>query len=96
MASLATLIMVVISRTRKTNKKRHGGQCNWEHTEELRVGRWESNKGNQLHLCSFMVPRDHYDMQSAQTIEDNCIVHTFKNYTNLKNVGAKYYFCKFE
>lgn len=39
---------------------------------------------------------DHYDVQSAHTIEGKCIVHSFKNYTKLENVGAEDYFCRFE
>ncbi|KAI3742966.1 hypothetical protein L1987_60665 [Smallanthus sonchifolius] len=39
---------------------------------------------------------DHYDTQSAHTIEDKCIVHTFRNYTKLEIVGPKDYFCRFE
>nr|GEY10187.1 chromatin remodeling protein EBS-like [Tanacetum cinerariifolium] len=38
----------------------------------------------------------HYDMQSAHTIEGKCIVHSFKNYTKLDNVGTEDYFCRFE
>ena len=39
---------------------------------------------------------DHFDVQSAHTIEGKCIVHTFKNYTRLENVGAEDYYCRFE
>ncbi|CAA7020668.1 unnamed protein product [Microthlaspi erraticum] len=39
---------------------------------------------------------DHFDFQSAHTIEGKCIVHTFKNYTRLENVGAEDYYCRFE
>nr|KAJ0186656.1 hypothetical protein LSAT_V11C900460010 [Lactuca sativa] len=39
---------------------------------------------------------DHYDMQSAHTIQGKCIVHSFKNYTKLDNVGTEDYFCGFE
>ncbi|KAL7206846.1 hypothetical protein ACSBR2_019536 [Camellia fascicularis] len=35
-------------------------------------------------------------VQSAHMIEGKCIVHTFKNYTKLENVGAEDYFCRFE
>lgn len=33
---------------------------------------------------------DHYDFQSAHRIEGKCIVHSFKNYTKLENVGTDY------
>ncbi|XP_057826053.2 chromatin remodeling protein EBS isoform X2 [Cryptomeria japonica] len=39
---------------------------------------------------------DHYDTQIADTIEDKCVVHSFKNYTKLDSVGAEDYFCRFE
>jgi hypothetical protein len=39
---------------------------------------------------------DHYDIQSADTIEGKCTVHTFKNYTKLESVGTDDYFCRFE
>ncbi|KAA8520139.1 hypothetical protein F0562_014395 [Nyssa sinensis] len=40
--------------------------------------------------------QDHYDVQSAHTIEGKCNVHSFKNYTKLENVGAEDYYCRFE
>ena len=39
---------------------------------------------------------DHYDIQSAHTIEGKCTVHSFKNYTKLENVSVEDYFCRFE
>ncbi|KAI7731553.1 hypothetical protein M8C21_022309 [Ambrosia artemisiifolia] len=39
---------------------------------------------------------DHYDYQSAHTIEGKCVVHSFKNYTKLESVGTEDYFCRFE
>ncbi|KAL5729850.1 hypothetical protein ACHQM5_002745 [Ranunculus cassubicifolius] len=50
----------------------------------------------QFHGAKELFLSDHYDMQSAHTIEGKCIVHTFKNYTKLDNVGAEDYFCRFE
>ncbi|KAH6792731.1 PHD finger family protein / bromo-adjacent homology domain-containing protein [Perilla frutescens var. hirtella] len=35
-------------------------------------------------------------VRCAHTIEGKCIVHTFKNYTKLENVGTEDYFCRFE
>ncbi|KAI8023468.1 Chromatin remodeling protein EBS [Camellia lanceoleosa] len=35
-------------------------------------------------------------IQSAHVIEGKCIVHTFKNYTKLENVGFEDYFFRFK
>jgi len=50
----------------------------------------------QFHGAKELFLSDHYDIQSAHTIEGKCIVHTFKNYTKLDNVGSEDYFCRFE
>lgn len=50
----------------------------------------------QFHGAKELFLSDHYDVQSAHTIEGTCTVHTFKNYTKLENVGADDYFCRFE
>ncbi|KAI7741037.1 hypothetical protein M8C21_022466 [Ambrosia artemisiifolia] len=50
----------------------------------------------QFHGIKELFLSDHYDVQSAHTIEDKCIVHTFKNYTKLEDVGPEDYFCRFE
>ncbi|KAL0444341.1 UNVERIFIED_CONTAM: Chromatin remodeling protein EBS [Sesamum latifolium] len=50
----------------------------------------------QFHGVKELFLSDHYDVQSAHTIEGKCTVHTFKNYTKLENVGAEDYFCRFE
>ncbi|KAL4556359.1 hypothetical protein LXL04_039009 [Taraxacum kok-saghyz] len=39
---------------------------------------------------------DHHDVQSADTIEGRCTVHTFKSYSKLDVVGNEEYFCRFE
>ncbi|TKY66453.1 Lysine-specific demethylase PHF2 [Spatholobus suberectus] len=36
------------------------------------------------------------NVKSAHTIEGKCVVHSFKNYTKLENVGAEDYYCRFE
>ncbi|KAL0012263.1 hypothetical protein SO802_007371 [Lithocarpus litseifolius] len=58
--------------------------------EESIGGRRKFHGANELFLS------DHYDVQSAHTIEGKCTVHTFKNYTKLENVGAEDYYCRFE
>ncbi|CAK9235320.1 hypothetical protein BDL97_08G058400 [Sphagnum fallax] len=50
----------------------------------------------QFHGVKELFLSDHYDMQSADTIEGKCTVHTFKNYTKLESVGSDDYFCRFE
>ncbi|RWW26574.1 hypothetical protein GW17_00009035 [Ensete ventricosum] len=74
-----------------------------DHRNNVRVRvRWyyrpeESIGGRrQFHGAKELFLSDHYDLQSAHTIEGKCIVHSFKNYTKLENVGAEDYFCRFE
>ncbi|CAL9118651.1 unnamed protein product [Musa acuminata var. zebrina] len=74
-----------------------------DHRNNVRVRvRWyyrpeESIGGRrQFHGAKELFLSDHYDVQSAHTIEGKCIVHSFKNYTKLENVGAEDYFCRFE
>ncbi|XWS19367.1 hypothetical protein CRYUN_Cryun31cG0009600 [Craigia yunnanensis] len=50
----------------------------------------------QFHGAKELFLSDHYDVQSAHTIEGKCIVHSFKNYTKLENVGTEDYYCRFE
>lgn len=50
----------------------------------------------QFHSAKEVFLSDHYDVQSADTIEDKCIVHTFKSYTKLDAVGNEDFFCRFE
>ncbi|KAM5575927.1 hypothetical protein ABKV19_014727 [Rosa sericea] len=35
-------------------------------------------------------------LAGANTIEGKRVVHSFKNYTKLENVGAEHYYCRFE
>ncbi|XP_020231356.2 chromatin remodeling protein EBS, partial [Cajanus cajan] len=58
--------------------------------EESTGGRRKFHGEKELFLS------DHYDVQSAHTIEGKCVVHSFKNYIKLENVGAEDYFCRFE
>ncbi|KAL2896341.1 Chromatin remodeling protein EBS, partial [Bienertia sinuspersici] len=50
----------------------------------------------QFHGTKELFLSDHHDVQSAHTIEGKCVVHSFKNYTKLENVGTDDYFCRFE
>ncbi|PPD96409.1 hypothetical protein GOBAR_DD06572 [Gossypium barbadense] len=50
----------------------------------------------QFHGAKELFLSDHYDVQSAKTVEGKCIVHSFKDYTKLENVGAEDYYWRFE
>lgn len=50
----------------------------------------------QFHGSKEVFLSDHYDVQSADTIEGKCTVHTFKSYTKLDAVGNDDFFCRFE
>ncbi|XP_020257563.1 chromatin remodeling protein EBS-like isoform X2 [Asparagus officinalis] len=50
----------------------------------------------RFHGAKELFLSDHFDVQSADTIEGKCIVHSFKNYTRLDTVGNDDFFCRFE
>ncbi|OAY52471.1 chromatin remodeling protein SHL isoform X2 [Manihot esculenta] len=50
----------------------------------------------QFHGSKEVFLSDHYDIQSADTIEAKCTVHSFKSYTKLDAVGNEDFFCRFE
>ncbi|KAH7331377.1 hypothetical protein KP509_20G030000 [Ceratopteris richardii] len=50
----------------------------------------------QFHGAKEVFFSDHTDIQSADTIEGTCTVHSFKSYTKLENVDTDDYFCRFE
>ncbi|XP_063936282.1 chromatin remodeling protein EBS-like isoform X1 [Daucus carota subsp. sativus] len=57
----------------------------------------EASCGRQpFHGAKELLLSDHYDNQSAKTIEGKCIVHPFKEYTKLEDVGAEDYYSRFE
>ncbi|KAI4372308.1 hypothetical protein MLD38_010553 [Melastoma candidum] len=57
----------------------------------------ESIGGRRLfHGAKELFLSDHFDVQSAHTIEAKCIVHSFKNYTKLDHVRPEDYYCRFE
>ncbi|KAG5389636.1 hypothetical protein IGI04_031177 [Brassica rapa subsp. trilocularis] len=72
----------------RNNMKVH---CRWYYRPEESLG-----GRRQFHGAKELFLSDHFDVQSAHTIEGKCIVHTFKNYTRLENVGAEDYYCRFE
>uniref|UniRef100_A0A7C8ZC29 Uncharacterized protein n=1 Tax=Opuntia streptacantha TaxID=393608 RepID=A0A7C8ZC29_OPUST len=50
----------------------------------------------QFHGSKELFLSDHFDVQSADTIEGKCTVHSFKGYTKLDAVGNDDFFCRFE
>ncbi|GER50335.1 PHD finger family protein / bromo-adjacenthomology (BAH) domain-containing protein [Striga asiatica] len=50
----------------------------------------------QFHGSKELFFSDHFDVQSAETIEGKCKVHSFKSYTKLDAVGNDDFFCRFE
>ncbi|KAG6406252.1 hypothetical protein SASPL_133851 [Salvia splendens] len=73
-----------------------------DHSNKVKVRvRWyyypdESIWGRRrFHGVKELFLSDHFDVQSAHTIEGKCIVHNFKNYTKLENAGTEDYFCRF-
>ncbi|KAL7088598.1 hypothetical protein ACP275_13G137200 [Erythranthe tilingii] len=58
--------------------------------EETGAGRKQFHGAKELFLS------DHYDIQSADTIEGKCTIHTFENYTKLANARPQDYYYRFE
>ncbi|URD89739.1 BAH, partial [Musa troglodytarum] len=56
----------------------------------------ESEKPPFFHGAKELILSGHFDVQSAHTIECERVVHAFKKYTKLENVGADDHFCRFE
>ncbi|CAI9294734.1 unnamed protein product [Lactuca saligna] len=57
----------------------------------------ESKGGTQpFHGSKEVFISDHRDVQSPDTIEGKCKVHTFKSYTSLDGIGNDDFFCRFE
>lgn len=50
----------------------------------------------QFHGSKEVFLSDHFDVQSADTIEGKCTVHSFKGYTKLDAVGNDDFFYRFE
>lgn len=50
----------------------------------------------QFHGAKEVFLSDHFDLQSADTIEGKCKVHSFNSYTTLDSVANDDFFCRFE
>ncbi|CAL5064553.1 unnamed protein product [Urochloa decumbens] len=83
-----------VARVERMESDGRGGvrvRCRWYYRpEEAKGGRRPFHGAKELFLS------DHFDTQSAHTIEDKCIVHSFKNYTKLDNVGPEDFYCRFD
>ncbi|KNA18810.1 hypothetical protein SOVF_066500 [Spinacia oleracea] len=76
------------SDSRGTNARVH---VRWYYRPEESIG-----GRRQFHGSKELFLSDHFDVQSADTIEGKCTVHSFKSYTKLDAVGNDDFFCRFE
>ncbi|KAK3121732.1 hypothetical protein QOZ80_8BG0659920 [Eleusine coracana subsp. coracana] len=58
--------------------------------EETKDGRLQFHGAKEIFLS------DHFDQQSADTIEGKCVVHTYKSYKKLDNVEPEDLLCRFD
>ncbi|OIW08228.1 hypothetical protein TanjilG_15189 [Lupinus angustifolius] len=80
-----------VEKIDEDNRSNVNVRVRWYYRPEESIG-----GRRQFHGAKELFLSDHYDVQSAHTIEGKCIVHSFKNYTKLENVAAEDYYCRFE
>lgn len=80
-----------VEKIEADNRNNMKVRVRWYYRPEEAVG-----GRRQFHGAKELFLSDHYDMQSAHTIEGKCVVHSFKNYTKLENVGPEDFYCRFE
>ncbi|MBA0855974.1 hypothetical protein Goshw_021758 [Gossypium schwendimanii] len=84
-----------VSRIERIEADARGGNVKvhvrWYYRPEESIG-----GRRQFHGSKELFLSDHYDVQSADTIEGKCTVHSFKSYTKLDAVGNDDFFCRFE
>ncbi|KAI8027338.1 Chromatin remodeling protein SHL [Camellia lanceoleosa] len=84
-----------VARVEQIESDSRGGnvrvQVRWYYRPEESIG-----GRRQFHGSKELFLSDHYDVQSADTIEGKCTVHSFKSYTKLDAVGNDDFFCRFE
>ncbi|WVZ01827.1 hypothetical protein V8G54_022633 [Vigna mungo] len=80
-----------VEKIEQDNRNNVKVRVRWYYRPEESIG-----GRRQFHGAKELFLSDHYDVQSAHTIEGKCLVHSFKNYTKLENVGAEDYYCRFE
>ncbi|KAI7748304.1 hypothetical protein M8C21_012111, partial [Ambrosia artemisiifolia] len=76
------------SESRGSNVSVH---VQWYYRPEETIGGRKQYHGSKEVFLS-----DHHDVQSAETIEGKCTVHTFKRYMKLEAVGNDEFFCRFQ
>lgn len=86
--SYVAKIEKIESDARGANVKVH---VRWYYRPEESIG-----GRRQFHGSKEVFLSDHFDIQSADTIEGKCTVHSFKSYTKLDAVGNEDFFCRFE
>ncbi|CAN1125229.1 Chromatin remodeling protein SHL [Linum perenne] len=87
-SSYVARIERIESDSRGANVKVH---VRWYYRPEESIG-----GRRQFHGSKEVFLSDHCDIQSADTIEGKCTVHSFKSYTKLDAVGNEDFFCRFE
>ncbi|KAK1423901.1 hypothetical protein QVD17_19211 [Tagetes erecta] len=84
-----------IAKLKKIESDNRGSNVNvhvqWYYRPEETIG-----GRKRFHGVKEVFLSDHRDVQSADTIEGKCTVHTFKSYTKLDAVGNDDYFSRFE
>ncbi|GAA0171912.1 hypothetical protein LIER_25844 [Lithospermum erythrorhizon] len=84
-----------VARVERIESDSRGGnvkvQVRWYYRPEESIG-----GRRQFHGSKEVFLSDHYDIQSADSIEGKCVVHSFKSYTKLHAVGNEDFFCRFE
>uniref|UniRef100_A0A3Q7EV15 BAH domain-containing protein n=1 Tax=Solanum lycopersicum TaxID=4081 RepID=A0A3Q7EV15_SOLLC len=84
-----------VARVEKIESDNRGGNVRvhvrWYYRPEESIG-----GRRQFHGSKELFMSDHRDIQSADTIEGKCTVHTFKSYTKLDAVGNEDFFCRFD
>ncbi|XP_073220038.1 chromatin remodeling protein EBS-like isoform X2 [Cicer arietinum] len=80
-----------VEKIEQDNRSNVRVRVRWYYRPEESIG-----GRRQFHGAKELFLSDHYDVQSAHTIEGKCVVHSFKNYTKLDNVAAEDYYCRFE
>ncbi|KAK9691045.1 hypothetical protein RND81_09G172100 [Saponaria officinalis] len=84
-----------VARVEKFSSAVRGGHVTahvrWFYRPEESVG-----GRRQFHGEKELFLSDHFDVQSADSIESKCTVHSFKSYTKLDVIGNEDFFCRFE
>ncbi|GFY94406.1 PHD finger family protein [Actinidia rufa] len=84
-----------VARVERIESDARGGNVRvhvrWYYRPEESIG-----GRRQFHGSKEVFLSDHYDIQSGDTIEGKCTVHSFKSYTKLDAVGNDDFFCRFE